>query len=46
LRLRVFLGKSSLAPAIEPRVCQDVIFCECGLTLQEVCYGVMLNGPV
>lgn len=23
-----------------------VVFCECGLTLQEVRYWVMLNGPV
>ena len=30
----------------EPRVCQGVVFCECGLTLQEVRYWAMLNGPV
>jgi hypothetical protein len=34
------------APAIEPRVCQGVTFCECDLTLQEVRYRVMRNGPV
>ena len=32
-------------PPIEPRVCQAVAFCDCGLTLQEVRYWVKLNSP-
>lgn len=43
--LMLFTGSPPLHPPVEPRVCQGVVFCECGLTLQEVRYQLMLNRP-
>ena len=40
-----FHKKSSVAPVFRARGCEGVACCECGLTLQEVRYRVMLNGP-
>jgi hypothetical protein len=33
--LMLFTGSPPLHPPVEPTVCQGVVFCECGLTLQE-----------